>query len=78
MLYATITSACREAASDLGDKFNAEMWADVLTEILRPARPAVSGACEVHDIETLRLIRLARRGAFVGASFADDDPDYAA
>jgi hypothetical protein len=50
----------------------------VLTEILRPARPAASGACEVHDIETLRLIRAAKVERFIGGGFSSDDPDDAA
>jgi hypothetical protein len=74
-LFATITAACRETAPDLGDKFDAEVWADVLTEILKPQCPAAGAACEIHDIATLRLTRLARRGAFVGASFAADEGD---
>ena len=32
-------------------------------------------AGEVIDVETLRSKRLARRGAFAGASFADDEGD---
>ena len=62
-LFATITSACREVAPDLDETFDHEAWADVLTELLRPARPAVSGACEVHDIEMLRMTWMVRRGA---------------
>ena len=68
MLRATVTSTCREAAEVLGDKFDAEMWATVLVEVLAPQCGPRTG--EVIDIATLRLIRLARRGASVGASFA--------
>jgi hypothetical protein len=73
MLGATVTSACREAAEGLDKTFDPEAWADVLTEILRPQRPAASGACEVQNIETLRLIRFAKRGAFCGASDVEGD-----
>ena len=73
MLGATVTSACREAAEVLGDKFDAEMWAAVLVEVLAPQCGPRTG--EVIDIATLRLIRLARRGASVGASFAADEGD---
>jgi hypothetical protein len=59
----SLASATREAAEGLDDTFDPDAWAGVLTEILRPARPAVSGACEVHDIETLRLIRVGRTGS---------------
>src|SRR5262249_20244681 len=58
LLFAAITSAARETAPDLGDKFAPEGWADVLTEILARQRARRAGAaCEVHDIEMLRLIR---------------------
>ena len=75
MLFGAIMSAAGEAKASLDETFDAEMWADVLTEILRPQRPASGGACEMHDIATLRLIRAAKRGAFVGASLADDEGD---
>jgi hypothetical protein len=77
MLFAAIMSAARETAPDLGDKFDAEMWADVLTEVLRPQRPAAGDACEIPNIASLRLIRDARRGHLVGG-FSGDDPDDAA
>lgn len=71
MLGAAVMAACREAAKDLD--FDVEEWTDVLIEVLAPHRIPRTG--EVIDIETLRLIRLARRGAFDGASFADDNGD---
>jgi hypothetical protein len=60
MLGATIVSAVNETASFLDGTFDPEAWAGVLTQILKPVRPVVGGSCEVHDIETLRLIRADR------------------
>jgi hypothetical protein len=74
MLGAAVISATREAAEVLDDTFDADAWAAVLTEILRPARPAVGNACEVHDIATPRLVRDAERGFPVGG-FSSDDPE---
>jgi hypothetical protein len=79
LLGAVVTSETNEAAQVLDSSFDPQAWVEVLTEILRlPQRPAAGGACEIHDIATLRLIRDAKHGAFVGASFADDDPEDAA
>ena len=55
----------------LGDKFDAEMWATVLVEVLAPQCGPRTG--EVIDIETLRLIRAAKGACFIG-----DYPDDAA
>src|SRR5262249_6927010 len=49
MLGAAIMSAAGEAKASLDETFDAEMWADVLTEVLKPQPPAVGGACELHD-----------------------------
>jgi hypothetical protein len=74
MLGVAIISAAPEVTGVLDGEFDIEMWADVLTEVLRPHRPAAGGACEIHDIATLRLIRDAKRGCFVNGGFRSDDP----
>jgi len=76
MLDAAIMSAAGEAKASLDKTFDAEMWADVLTEVLRPYRSAGGG--EMHDIATLRLIRDAKRSCFIDGRFSSDDPDDAA
>jgi hypothetical protein len=72
MLGVAITSAVNEATEVL----DVAGWTSVLTKVLAPRRGPQVG--EVIDIETLRLIRLARRGAYCGALFADDEGDDAA
>jgi hypothetical protein len=66
MLGDVITSATRGAAEGLDDTFDAEMRAVVLVDLFAPQRgPRIS---EVVDIETPRLIGLARRGALAARS----------
>ena len=59
-LGAAITSAANETAEVVPD-LDVDGWTDVLTQQRGPRTG------EVHDIEVLRLIRLARRGAFAGS-----------
>lgn len=76
---AAVHNALQEAVElpEGPDEGTAAGYADAILQRLEWDRGprAFLGGAEVHDIETLRLIRLARRGAFDGASFADDNGD---
>jgi hypothetical protein len=72
---AAVHNALQEATELLEglDKSTAADYADAILQRLEWARGPRTG--EVIDIATLRLIRGAKRGAFIGASFADDEGD---